>query len=312
MEQRKLIRLGNSSFAIALPKEWVDKAGLKKGDDIFLERNSNGEIIISPEFKKINGGREISIDLDKKEDEEIARDLISAYVSANNLITVSGTKEEIKIAKEKAKNFLNLELIEDNEKKAIFKDLLDVGDMNIERFIKRMDNNIREMFSILLNIIKDGVRINERVKELEEIDKDVTKFYFLIWRMMNMGIDNPTIQTNLKINPKSFVRFFWMSYNMEQIGDEIKRIARKLIKIKEDKSYLLEVINLISENYNKSLGSFFEKNRELSREVILKKQIAVNMCEKLSNIKGFEAISEKAQLISINIQNNSKMIFYEL
>jgi len=36
------------------------------------------------------------------------------------------------------------------------------------------------------------------------------------------------------------------------------------------------------------------------------------MCEKLSNIKGFEAISEKAQLISINIQNNSKMIFYEL
>ena len=38
MEQRKLIRLGNSSFAIALPKDWVDKSGLKKGDNVFLEQ----------------------------------------------------------------------------------------------------------------------------------------------------------------------------------------------------------------------------------------------------------------------------------
>ena len=38
MEQRKLIKLGNSSFALALPKEWVDKSGLKKGDNIFVER----------------------------------------------------------------------------------------------------------------------------------------------------------------------------------------------------------------------------------------------------------------------------------
>ena len=36
MEQRKLIKLGNSSFAIALPKDWIEKSGLKKGESIFV------------------------------------------------------------------------------------------------------------------------------------------------------------------------------------------------------------------------------------------------------------------------------------
>ena len=54
MERRKLIKLGNSSYAIALPKSWVTKSGLKKGDEIFVIKNSNGELVLTSLPQKTN------------------------------------------------------------------------------------------------------------------------------------------------------------------------------------------------------------------------------------------------------------------
>lgn len=312
MEQRKLIKLGNSSFAIALPKDWIDKSGLKKGDDIFVTPNSNGELIIASDFKKQENGKEAVINLDEKDEDEIARDIISAYTSGNKSIRVIGKKPKIDIAKHKAKNFLNLELIEENEKEAVFKDLLDLENVNIENFIKRMDNNIKEMFSILLEISQDDKKIKSKSKELDEIDRDTTKFYFLIWRFMNIGIDNPSLQHSLNMSSKSFLFYFWISYNLEQIGDELKRIPKKLESSGKGKEILLHSVNFILDRYNKSMKSFFDKNKDLAKESILSKKEVGQVYENLSSIPGLQVVAEKLQTINGNIHNNSKLIFYEI
>lgn len=311
MEQRKLIKLGNSSFAIALPKTWVDKSGLKKGENVFLEENSNGEIIISVSTRKDKVEKEIFLDVENKEKAEIARDIISAYVSGNTTIIITGANEKIKLSKEISKNFLNLEIEEESANKIVLKDLLDLKNISIENFVRRMDNNTKEMFSLLVSLLSGKRKSKEIINELEEIDKDTTRLYFFVWRFMNLGIDNPGIQSELKMNPKSFVSFFWISYNLEQIGDELKRMARKIEKA-GDKTQLKELLDLINENYNKSMKAFFDKNKELSKEVILKKIEMIKNSEKLAEISGFEAVSEKLQQINAAIHNNSKMVFYGL
>lgn len=309
-EQRKLIKLGNSSFAIALPKDWIDKSGLKKGDDIFIERNQNGELIVMPQFKRRNGSQESFINVDGKEIEEIAREMISAYISGSDSITLSGDKTQLKIAKEAAKSFVSLEPTDEKDGKLILKDLVDINSINIETFVRRMDNDIKEMFSIMTDILDKKKKVKDCLKELEDIDKDVTKFYFLIWRFMNVGINNPGIQSDLKMDPKKFVSVFWVAYHIESIGDDIKRIARKLKT--GDFQALKNAFLITKENYDKSMKSFFEKNKELSKEVILKKGELIKLNEKLSSIEGLEAISEKLNQINTAIHSNSKMMFYNL
>ncbi len=311
MDQRKLIRLGNSSFAIALPKDWVDKAGLKKGDNIFISPNSSGELIIQPTFKKENGAEEVVLNLEGKNDEEIARDMISMYIHGHKLIGVSGEKSKLKIAKEKSKKFLNLEIIEESSNKITFKDLLDIEDIHINNFIKRMDNNLKDMFSTLLNMLKNDKVIKGGAKEIAGIDEDVTKFYFLVWRLVNIGIDNPSIQSTLKEGPKSFILYFWLSYNLEQIGDELKRISRRIEKI-GNKDFLKEILDLLIIDYNKSMKSFFDKDKESAKSILLGKDKMIKMFEKLSNMKDCEIVSEKFQQIYANIHHNSKIIFYNL
>ena len=311
-EERKLIKLGNSSFAVALPKEWISKSGLKKGDKVFIMPNNNGELMISSEFKKANMEKKTSINLEGKNEDEIARELISAYIGGYNTIRVSGSEEKMRIIKTKSKKFLNLELIENNGKEGVFRDLLDIENLDIANFMKRMDNNIKEMFSILSNISENKKTNSNALKELEEIDNDVNKFYFLVWRLMNLGIDNPSIQSHLKINPKALVTFFWIAYNLEHIGDELKKTAKKISQTTEKSPHLTNTINLTKNLYDSSIKSFFDRNKELSKEVILKKEEITKMCEKLSNLKDFAGIGEKLHQINLNIHNNSKMVFYDL
>jgi phosphate uptake regulator len=313
MDQRKLIRLGNSSFAIALPKNWVEKASLKKGDKVFITPNTSGELIISPSLQKINGKEEkIFIDLKGKDEEEIARDINSAYVGGNKTIEVAGEKDKIKIAKNKSKKFISLELVEETQDGAVFRDLLDIEDVGITNFMRRMDNNLKEMFTLIMEILNDKKKISQVTKELENIDKDITKFYFLIWRFMNLGVDNLSLQQNLKMNSKSLIFNFWIAYNIEHIGDDLKRATRKLEKIPDKKKKFIGIFNLLSENYDKCMKSFFEKNKDFSKQVLMARQDIISECQKLSQKKDFEAVVEKLFSIQESIYNNAKMIFYEI
>jgi phosphate uptake regulator len=48
MEQRKLIALGKSSYAITLPKDWVDRNSLEKGDFISVLMNRVALLLFTP------------------------------------------------------------------------------------------------------------------------------------------------------------------------------------------------------------------------------------------------------------------------
>ena len=52
MEFRKLIKFGKSSFVISLPKKWLEKNKLKKGDLLYVSENENGLSLTSKDNEK--------------------------------------------------------------------------------------------------------------------------------------------------------------------------------------------------------------------------------------------------------------------
>ena len=47
MGYRKLIGFGDSSFVVSLPKDWINKHGLKKGDGLMLDVENDAIKIIA-------------------------------------------------------------------------------------------------------------------------------------------------------------------------------------------------------------------------------------------------------------------------
>lgn len=300
MEQRKLIRLGNSSFAIALPKDWVDKAGLKKGDAIFIEQNGNGELSVMPSRKIVNKNKEINIITDDKDETGLWKEITTAYIKGYNRFNFNGQniKKSEKIIEKIISLLIGLEIVEKNEKELIAKDFFNIEETNINNFIRRIDNNLREMFDLTLSQLNKKKFEKKQFDEIYNIDTDINKFYLFISRLYSVGLDNPSLLNILKINSNLLFNHWWLSFNLEHIGDEVKSIAKSLKDIKLEEKEFENIYNLLLEirnNYINSIEALYKKDKEFAFKTGEEGRKVWEECDKL--IK-----SENVNLIKIAIK----------
>ncbi|MFH1500365.1 MAG: AbrB/MazE/SpoVT family DNA-binding domain-containing protein [archaeon] len=317
MEQRKLIRLGNSSFALALPKDWVDKAGLKKGDNIFLERNSNGEIIVSPRFRKVNGGKKLELDLSKKTDFEIKKEINYAYIKGYTDLNVltGGDKKLASMIKGEVDNLLGMEVVENNKENMLIRDFLNFEDMNQESFIRRVDNNLREMFEILVSSANKNLVSQAQLNESIQADRDINKFYFLNLRILATGVDNPSLLASLKTDGISLLMKGFYSQHLEKIGDRIKAILQIIKDVKINKDSLDKISSLVprvQKMYIDSMEAFYKKDRELAIKVGGEGHKIWKECDKFLKDKdtGVVKIAFNLKDLENAIYQNLKLIIY--
>lgn len=316
MNQRKLIKLGNSSFAIALPKDWVDKSGLKKGDNVFLDENSMGELTVWSKIKKAYDEKEKEIDMED-DISRIRKKIISAYINGFTTIKLSPAKNKKmkKEIKEFSNNLLSLEIIEDNDKSLILKDFFNIEEAKIDNFIRRMDNNIRESFESFSSALNSGKLKKSEFLEILKTDRDTTRFYMLISRLFHKASKNPAVLNTLKKDSFSLFNDWWFSQNLEHIGDTIKETASTFFGSEIPKDKLAELSNLflsIFDFYNSSLNIMVSGGRnaaiicaETGKEISKK-------CSSLSRDKNSSVakLAVKFKELEYSIYQNLKTIIY--
>ncbi len=311
MEQRKLIRLGNSSFAIALPKEWVEKAGLKKGDDIFIERNNNGELMVSSKFKA-EDEKKIEINLEGKDEEFIKKKLHAAYTKGYNLITLKGDEKLNKIVKGLLNDYLSFEIIDSNNNEITIKDFFDIKEAKFENFVRRIDMNLREMFELIISQSKNKIIKKSSLKEIEEIDRAVNKFYFLCSRIFFKGVDNPTVLNVLKLDGSQLFNNWWIAFHLESLGDGLKYALKQLCKINpEKKDDIYNTLLKLQQNHIESIESFYKNDSEKAMKVIEETKKIKEEIEKLEKDNSrILKITEALEQIRRSIYQNAKMVLY--
>jgi phosphate uptake regulator len=310
MEERKLIKLGNSSFAIALPKAWVDKAGLRKGDKIFLEHNGNGEITVSSKFKK-EEEKKIEINVDGKDTDSIKNHLRAAYTKGYSTVIFKGELKNRKMIDELIKEYLSFEIMETNKNEIIAKDLFDLNGIKFENLIRRIDNCLREMFDITLAETNKPKPEPKNLKELDETDNAVNKFYFLCSRIFRRGIDNPAVLNTLKISGNRLFSNWLTSFYLESLGDGLKYTLRWIDKLNpKKKEEIYSILILLQQAYVKSMDAFYSETPETAFTVLEDTKKIKGMIEQLEEDHKMLKITESLELVRRNIYQNAKMTFY--
>jgi len=318
MDQRKLIKLGNSSYAIALPKDWVERSGLKKGDRVFLVPNKNGEIIVSPaQIKKTGNFKEILIKVDNRNKEKIKRDFITAYVNGYSCFKFIGEEIEKKEkeVKDIVKGYLGCEIVEEDKKHILVKDLFNLEEMDIKNFIRRADNNIKEMFEIIIGGFEKRRINNTDISDIKDADKDINRLYFLISRIMTIGLNNPSLTSALKIDPVFLFNNWWLCFHLEHIGDELKR-ATKTMKdheiVKEDSDKLYPILIELKNLYVSCLKTFYKEDKEEGHSCMEDGKGIWDKAEKLTKSENpfHSLIGEKFKNVENSIYQIIKIILH--
>lgn len=316
MDQRKLIKLGNSSFAIALPKDWIDKSGLKKGDNIFVIPNSNGELIIGSKYNKDKTSKFNSLDLKDEDETSLQVELISSYLRDYDTLKIKNNLDikQKKHVKDLVKNLMSFEIIEENQDEIILKDLFNLDEADIKSFVRRIDNILRSFFEDIITAVKSGKINKELSKEIQVADVEITRLYLLIGRIFMKSLDNPSMLHSIKTNSLDLFRNWWIALHLEKVGDELKRVAKILENpIKADNKFLIGLFDEINKNYIGCVSSYYSNNKQMNKEVIGANQKIISTCEKYDGKDAIIAqIVEKFKYLQGNVFQISKMMAYTM
>jgi phosphate uptake regulator len=249
MEYRKIQLTGDSTYTVSLPKDWVTRNKLGKGDLVTVVEKGNELQLKLREEKE----QDAEIKIKTKDAEFLSRLLITKYIQGYDTIVFS-SKDHLdpKIREQLIKAstvLIGLEPFGETKDTITFRMLMK-GGRNLMESIERMHDlsilSLKELMEDLENEAYDENILNGIIQRDNEIDK----FYFLILRQLSAT--------------SGFEAIIWaqIAKSIERISDHIETISEltkggKRIK-KEDLGVFRQLIDL----YGDAMLTL--KNRDLS------------------------------------------------
>jgi len=272
--RRKLVKQGNTTYTVSLPKDWVERLNLEQGNDIDIEELGDNLTISSPKNKQKNNPIHFS-SIHEKLAHEI---IVSSYKAGIREIDIEGiNKSKIDSA---LKNTIGLEIISSKGNKISIIDLGAFDEQNIEK----AENQI--YWRILYMI--ERVLANAKISEIEDIDLEINKLSFYIQR---------NLASRYSSNYKNFIVFEKISL-LESLGDFIKlfvnhsKLDNRSIKFIKEVSSLLESLRGI-----KSKEEYIEIYEKLAK---IKKNLEKNDFSSLLILKTLKQIIDSSMTLVLD------------
>lgn len=281
MNMRRLISFGKNSYIISLPKQWIDKNKLKKGDLISIEENKTGLTlkINSAELKK-EEPKTIILDAENKSMDQLRTEIVSAYL--DNYAIIEVMSKNLKTDAQKIRGMLRdlagLEIINQSSTRIVAKDLIDVNEVSVPTIIRRMDNITRAM-------IEDTYNCFDNMEESQSIihrDNDVNRLHFLTSRVIRSALKDVRIANSLGTNPLKLHSDHTVTTKIERIADNVKRICRYLERTNLDKKWsseLKETFNSIRQSYLDVMKAYYTNDSKIAMQVEETNKARILACE---------------------------------
>jgi phosphate uptake regulator len=281
MEIRKLIRIGERSFGVTLPREWVESNQLKVGSPIKILTEAN-KILILPATAE---GVAVAVSLKEEDVEKALRDVIAYYIEGVDEISIESGNISALVGKVEGRlpGVVALEAGGKLKLRIVTKE-----DVDIDGVVRSMYTTVMAMFHLFLDFIKG--HDEEDARELLRMDDQLDRLYFLSLRI---------IKKNIYQNPQGFVDYAIAVKNLEHMGDALDRSTNYL---KQNRVGCHE--ELVSEFENlqryaeEAARSFLENRHEGALKVILERESLFKRLLALSSCEGVAPIMHEAMLIT--------------
>ncbi len=278
MHVRRIVKAGQSSYTISLPKDWIDKNKLKKGDPVYIKSKSDKELIISLEqsSSSLVSNKEVFIDVDKKNVSSIQREITSAYVNGGNSIVLSGDELASKSGELRRliHDFVALEVTEQTSKRMIANNLLDLKEVSVDKTLRRMDMVIRSMLQDIPNV-SSNVALKENISFM---DQDVNRLYFLLFRLTKMGLRDHLVVNELNLSYHDLFESWNLCLNLENLSDILNNVCSLNAKPSSD---FKKVVSSLESCYLDAMKAYYNKDKTLADNVALKRNDVVRLIDSL-------------------------------
>ena len=309
IDVRKLISFGKGSYIISMPKSWIEKNNLKKGDLISVNDDGFELTLSASQQEKKLDAKEISIDSKDKSIEILKSEIVSSYLNGYDTITIlfeNNAKDTVKI-KDIMRNLSGLEIMEQTSTRIAAKNLININEISIKNIIRRMDIITRAM-------MEDAIlccRGNCNYESIYNRDIDVNRLYFLGYRVIKNAIKNPRIAKSLGVEPWQLHSDQLMILRLEKTADRQKRITKYLCTSNLDRATLAELERAytdINESYNEVMKSYYNQDKQIALQVEVTNRSRTDSCDKCLEKYTNTHASSKSKTTNSNLVAVAKIV----
>ena len=274
METRKLYLTGGSTYVVSLPKKWVKRSGLSRGDSVVVTEQE-GSIIIEPGIVE-RGPKEITVNVSAVPSiGALERLIIAYYLVGYDTIHIKldrGNHLDYKKGIRKTLNFLiGVEIVEDIGDSITMEILLDHQRMPTIEVLKRMHMINKSMLSDMVRVFDEEDLDLARDVILRE--REIDRLYFLVVRQLKSAVRYQQVSEKLGItHQRDSLGYRIVIKGFERIADHLESILQNYIKLveieeKPDVGEFSELAAKVLDIYNNAVSALFKREQKLVDKV---------------------------------------------
>ncbi|MBI4181363.1 MAG: hypothetical protein HY520_00145 [Candidatus Aenigmarchaeota archaeon] len=275
MLHRKLIALGDSTFAITIPKRWVLAQRLGKGDTVAVQEFP-GRLEIAPAAPEgPPPPKLVVIPLGSKPIKEVEREFVAAYLKGCNLIELVGPHEgKVSEIRRRLHNLIAVEVMEVAAQKITAHVFSDLSTVSLPKIISRIEVISRTIFEDTQGFLKGEGNQELRYKEIMEKKLEVDRQSLFAIRIIIQALSDPAFASKVEADPLRLSMAWHLVETMEKISDYLLSVAFDMASTdvlttlkKAAKDELFRIFQDVKDNYELALKSYNTNDVALANEV---------------------------------------------
>ncbi len=233
LEFRKIQSLGKSSYVISLPKDWVEKNRIKRGDKLAVYRHPDGTLKISYVNQKASLRGNIpevtEVIIDDLSREELEAVIIGNYLMGyDNFKLVTRQEYLNSLQRRVISNTLSVltgfQIVSESPRVIEIKNILEQSNFDVKEIVKRLGLLLFFMLRDLTQALEE--KSPEALEEIIAQDEEVDSLYLLMRRLLIIGSRNVVAAKRIGIEDNALcVTWSVILKKIESIADHIVRIS---------------------------------------------------------------------------------------
>jgi len=253
--QRKVIQHGPATYIVSLPKTWVRKYDIQKGDDLNIFAQDN-TLVISTEMRRRLKEVEVEITgLDRSCILHVIRGLYrlgydvinvkfsnpeTVYVRTGEVLPVS------RVIHEEVNTLIGFEVIQEDNNKCVINDLQETSGKDFDQVLRRIFLLLLDAYDSFAQGVKEGDK--SKLRNVETTHGVITKFVSYCLRLLNKKSHSDVQKTSYYYHSIAY---------LDRITDVLKYTARDIQKESKVTPEVAEIIKLVGENLNTYYKFFY-------------------------------------------------------
>ncbi|MEM3421452.1 MAG: PhoU domain-containing protein [Candidatus Hadarchaeum sp.] len=294
-EIRKVQRTGGSTYIVSLPKHWIEENRIKPGDGLVVKRLEDSTLqILPPRIQEEKKAAEATIKISPSDDPyKLARKVVSLYLVGYHVIHLMAEGRLSPPQREVIKSYVReklvgAELIADSPNEMTIQVLLSYPELSVR-------DALRRMFLIASSMQRDAISALESLdkgaaEEVIRLDNEVDRFSMYVIRQIKLAVQDPRSIKEIGLrNARDCLGYRLIVKSVERIADHAALIAERVKLINKPLSKdvlrgILNLSNLANTMLEKSVGALFKEDYDLAEEIIVEKEKAKVLEEKVAKL----------------------------